>query len=115
MSLQPAFTDIEHSCNGQLIELCIGFSWGGDATKEVARADTSAFKDAVLAAFKTALDADRLLVNEIAEESHPMNEQYRYRGGKTSEKVQAHLDAAVEAVTQRVRLSRPCAAVLVER
>lgn len=115
MSIQPAFVDIELPSNGHIMELCIGFSWGGDATKQVARADSAAFKDAVLATVKAALDADRRLVNEMAAESHPLNGQYRYRGGCTSEKVQAVLDAAVETVTQRVRLSRSCVAVLVER
>lgn len=115
MSVQPAYVDIELPETGQTVEICIGFSWGGDATKEIAHADSYAFKDAVLSVIKTSLDADRLLVSEMADESHPLNGNYRYRGGRSSEKVQAVLDAAVRAVTQKVGLTRPCSAVLVER
>lgn len=115
MSIQPTFLDIEIPNNGQIMEICIGFSWGGDATKEVARTDSYAFKDSVLTAFKVALAAEQRLVSEMAEESRPLNGQYRYSGGRTSKNVQALLDKAVESATQGVRLSRPCDAVLVER
>lgn len=115
MSIQPAYVDIELPLTGQTMEICIGFSWGGDATKEITRADSCAFKDAVLAAIKAALDTDSLLVSEMAEESHPLNGNCRYRGGRTSEKVQVVLDASVEEVTQGIGQIRPCAVVLVER
>lgn len=115
MSIQPTFFDIEIPGNSQLMEVCIGFSWGGDATVEIARADSHAFKDAVLAAFQAALAAAPGLVLAMAEESHPLNGQCRYSGGRTSKQAQALLDNAVESASRGVRLSRPCAAVLMER
>lgn len=115
MSIQPAFFDIEIPGNSQLMEICIGFSWGGDATVEIARVDSYAFKDAVLAAFQAALAAEPRLVIAMAEESRPLNGQRRYGGGRTREQAQALLDNAVESASRGVRLSRPCAAVLVER
>lgn len=114
MSIQPAILSIELPDNCRRMEVCIGFSWGGDATKEVARADVYAFKDSVLAAFKEALADDRCLMIAMADESSPRNGQYRYCGGRTSEKAQTILAAAVESATEQVQLSRPCCAVIVE-
>lgn len=115
MSTQPAYIHIELPVTKQTLEICIGFSWGGDATNEVARRDSRAFKDAVLATIQTTLDADGLLLCEMVRESRLLNGSYRYSGGCTREKVQGVLDTAVEAVTRKVGLMRPCAAVLIER
>lgn len=115
MSIQPAYIDIETPIIGHPLEIHIGFSWGGDATKEVARADSRAFKDAVVTVVKSVLDISPLLVGEMAKESCPLNGKYRYLGGRTSEKVQAILDAAVETVAQRSPVSRSCVAILMKR
>lgn len=113
MSIQPAFVDIEVSGQSPALEVRVGFSWGGDATKEMSRGDIAAFKDAVLSAFKAALEADPPLVSAIAEDSHPLGGRLRYRGNRSSDTVQGLLDAAVEAVSLRVQPLRPCTAILI--
>jgi len=114
MSVQPAFIDVALP-EDQSLELCIGFSWGGDATKEISRADSSAFKDAVLVAIKRALEAEESLVVAMSAEAHSANGYSRYRGGHTSQMVQELLDHAVEAVAKQMPLPRRCDAVLVTR
>lgn len=115
MSYQPEYLEVELPGDGQVLEICIGFAWGGDATKPIAPADETAFKVAVMEAVKAGLEGDRRLVIEMAEEVSPLFGQHRYRGGHTSERVQSLVNVAADSVTQKMRLSRPCAVVLVQR
>lgn len=112
MSIQPTYVEVTVPRSNQVIEVRVGFAWGGDAAKDVPREQMYAFKDAVRRTFTSALEANPEIVLEMAETTVRHSGIRRYSGGPSSAKVAALLDTAVQAAEETMKPSRPCSAIL---